>query len=240
MFEQHAAKAPNVIERRLSFLYPSLRRVNKVITIKREFLAFVVVVVPFVLHWHPWWIDVCENLGGNSATIMLIRHVKRHDIGISLEFWFCVGVCVGRWEGMQKESLTHARSLQECLLHREELACREKTHSLLLCSAWTPQQHTHSHSLLVTHRVTAVCEEEVPVLFINQSPLAASVLQSFSWFKWIFNTNNRIFAASSTFCNLSYWCTKMERWRCLSAFMLKMHLSKDFFSFCTFVKIATV
>lgn len=40
MFEQHAAKAPNVIERRLSFLYPSLRRVNKVITIKREFLAF--------------------------------------------------------------------------------------------------------------------------------------------------------------------------------------------------------
>lgn len=229
MFEQHAAKAPNVIERRLSFLYPSLRRVNKVITIKREFLAFFVVVVPFVLHWHPWWIDVCENLGGNSATIMLIRHVKRHDIGISLEFWFCVGVCVGRWEGMQKESLTHARSLQECLLHREELACREKTHSLLLCSAWTPQQHTHYHFLLGTHRVTAVCEEEVPVLFINQSPLAASVLQSFSWFKWIFNKSNTEYLQLPALFVICH--TGAQRWKGedISAFMLKMHLSKEFF-----------
>lgn len=166
--------------------------------------------------WEPGW-EFCNN----NAHPPRKTTWHRNFLGILI---LCGGL--RRTLGGNAERISHT-CLQECLLHREELACREKTHSLLLCSAWTPQQHTHYHSLLGTHRVTAVCEEEVPVLFINQSPLAASVLQSFSWFKWIFNKSNTEYLQLPALFVICH--TGAQRWKGedVSAFMLKMHLSKE-------------
>lgn len=149
MFQQHVEEAPTVIQPHFSFLYPNLHFVNKV-NKKGNSSAFF---VPFVSHWHSWWMDgcVCERerawqtpvpgweFCNNNACPPCETTWQRNFLGILC----CLGVCDERWEGMWR--MTHTHTLQECVSRREELACKEKaTFTLNVLCLDPPTPHTHT------------------------------------------------------------------------------------------------
>lgn len=168
MFKQYADKAPNIIEQHFSFLSPSLHSVNKVITTKREFLGFLSCLT--CSDTPDGWIDVCVCVCDSSAWVGILQQWRLSTLwsNITEEFpWnsaHCEGLC---WTlGGNVDTISHTHTLQECFPHREELACREKGHWLLLCSAWTPQQHTHTQSVQFIHSCL-MGGGGVSVVFIN-------------------------------------------------------------------------